>query len=180
MRNSMMRNVAALLALALLVWAVPGALGEDVPVEAARELPLGDSGYSIVVPAGFVLGDMTESDLEEHQVGYYYSEDTALDFDVYVVPNPDGQSLADFTAACATSGVVTECVTDQEINGTPAAYYRTVEEYEEAEYETLTYVIDAGEDFVRIVFWLDGEDAERQADEIIHTLAVCAKADPVE
>ncbi|MBR6890814.1 MAG: hypothetical protein IKN05_07460, partial [Clostridia bacterium] len=119
-------------------------------------------------------------DLEEHQVGYYYSENTPLDFDVYVVPNPDGQSLADFTAACA-SGVVTECVTDDyEINGTPAAYYRMVEEYEEAEYETLTYVMDAGEAFIRIVFWLDGEDAERQADEIIHTLAVSAKVDPVD
>ena len=179
MRNSMTRNVALLLALVLLL-AVPCALGEAVPEEVARELPIGDSGYSIVVPAGSVLGDMTEADLEEHQVGYYYSEETALDFDVYVVPNPDGQSLADFTAACA-SGVVTECVTDDyEINGTPAAYYRMVEEYEEAEYETLTYVMDAGEDFIRIVFWLDGEDAERQADEIIHTLAVCAKVDPVD
>lgn len=180
MRNTMTRNVALLLALALLL-AVPCALGEAVPEEAARELPIGDSGYSIVVPAGFVLGDMTEADLEEHQVGYYYSEETALDFDVYVIPNPDGQSLADFTAACATGGVVTECVTDDyEINGTPAAYYRMVEEYEEAEYETLTYVIDAGEEFVKIVFWLDGEDAEGQADEIIHTLAVSAKVDPVE
>ena len=179
MRNAMMRNAALLLALALLLWAVPCALGEGEPEQAARELPLGDSGYSIVVPAGFVLGDMTESDLAEHQVGYYYSEETALDFDVYVVPNAEGQSLADYIAASA-AGVVTECVTDQEISGIPVAYCRAVEEYEEAEYETLTYVADAGEAFVRIVFWLDGEDAERQANEIIHTLAVCAKVDPVD
>ena len=174
MRHSLKLCVAALLA--LLMAALPCALGEGEAV--ARELPLGDSGYSIVLPAGYVLGDMTEADLAEHQIGYYYSEETPLDFDIYLQPSA-GESLADYIAACA-DGVVTECVTDCEINGTPAAYCRAVAEYEEAEYETLTYVLDAGESFVRIVFWLDGEDAEAQADEIIHTLGVCAKVDPVE
>ena len=70
MRNSMTRNVTLLLALVLLL-VVPCALGEAVPEEVARELPIGDSGYSIVVPAGFVLGDMTDADLlqREHAAG---------------------------------------------------------------------------------------------------------------
>jgi hypothetical protein len=63
-------------------------------------------------------------------------------------------------------------VTDGEINGVPAAWYRTVETYQDAEFNTLTYILDGGDEFVEVCFWLDGENADAEAKAIINTLAV--------
>ena len=65
---------------------------------------------------------------------------------------------------------VTDLVTDGEINGIPAAWYRTVEEYQDVAFNTLTYILDAGNEYVELVFWLDGETADAEADAIIRTL----------
>ena len=73
---------------------------------------------------------------------------------------------------------VSELVTDGEINGVPAAWYRTVEVYQDAEYNTLTYILDGGEEYVEICFWLDGDNADAEADAIIRTLSVSPVAEP--
>ena len=89
--------------------------------------------------------------------------DVVLGYDTlaeYVVEESDGYT------------VVTDLVTDGEINDIPAAWYRTVEEYEEAEYETLTYILDNGNEYIDLVFWLDGDTAEQEAAAIINTLSV--------
>ena len=44
-----------------------------------------------------------------------------------------------------------------EINGVPAAWYRTVEEYQNAAFNTLTYILDGGDEYVEVCFWLDGD-----------------------
>ena len=54
----------------------------------------------------------------------------------------------------------------------PVAWYRTVEAYQDAEFNTLTYILDGGEEYVEICFWLDGENADAEADAIIRTLGV--------
>lgn len=58
-----------------------------------------------------------------------------------------------------------------EINGFAAAYYNAVEESEGTEYNTVTYMIDNGDEFVEIVFWLDGETAEAEVSAILATLS---------
>ena len=157
---------------------------EEVPETdgmATKTLRLGTSAFMITVPAGFTEGEMTQEDIADDQVAYYYSTDTLLDFDVYQF-NKDGypNALADY-AAEEVSGYneVSQLVTDGEINGIPAAWYRTVEVYQDAEFNTLTYILDGGEEYVEIVFWLDGENADAEADAIIRSLSVGAAQDAV-
>ena len=38
------------------------------------------------------------------------------------------------------------------------------------QYETLTYVLDGGDEYVEIVFWLDGDSAQAEADQIMSSL----------
>ena len=61
-------------------------------------------------------------------------------------------------------------MTDGEINGIPAAWYRTVEEYQDVAFNTITYILDGGNEYVEVVFWLDGDTADDEADFIIRTL----------
>ncbi|MBR2798042.1 MAG: hypothetical protein IKE17_09915 [Clostridia bacterium] len=152
------------------------ALPEETAADGAatRTLRLGTSPFTIVVPAGFTEGEMTQEDIEDDQVAYYYSNETLLDFDVYQFskdgyPNDLATYVEEETAGYNS---VSEVVTDGEINGVPAAWYRTVEAYQDAEFNTLTYILDGGEEYVEICFWLDGENADAEADAIIRTLGV--------
>ena len=48
---------------------------------------------------------------------------------------------------------------------------RGIEEiYDGQEYETLTYILDGGDEYVEIVFWLDGDNAQAEADQIMNSL----------
>ena len=157
------------------------ALPEETAAEGAttKTLRLGTSPFTIVVPAGFTEGEMTQEDIEDDQVAYYYSNETPLDFDVYQF-GKDGypNDLATYVQEeSAGYNSVSELVTDGEINGVPAAWYRTVEIYQDAEYNTLTYILDGGEEYVEICFWLDGENADAEADAIIRTLSISPAAE---
>jgi hypothetical protein len=116
---------------------------------------------------------MTQEDVEDDQVAYYYSNDTLLDFDVYQF-SKDGypDALADYVEdEISGYNEVTDLVTDGEINGIPAAWYRTVEEYQDVAFNTITYILDGGNEYVEVVFWLDGDTADDEADFIIRTLS---------
>ena len=104
-------------------------------------------------------------------VAYLHSPDTQLDFDVYQF-SKDGypEVLADYTEQEAGEYNAAEIVTDGNINGIDAAWYRAEETYDGQEYETLTYVLDGGDEYVEIVFWLDGESAQAEADQIMNSL----------
>ena len=137
-----------------------------------QQVRLGDSPFILYVPGDFEAGGLTLEDEEDDQMAYYTSEATALDFDVYQF-GKDGlpESLSEHVAQeAAEYPVITELVTDGEINDVPVGWYRTVEECEEGEYDTITYIMDASDSFVEIVFWLDGFTAEAEADYIIHNL----------
>ena len=165
------RTIVVTLCLALLLAAVPCALGETT--SGMRWLRLGTTPLMVKVDDGFTFGEMTEADILDDQVAYLFSDETALDFDVYQFAK-DGlpAALSDYAAQEASEYAgVTEVVTDDEINGIPVAWYRAVEEYDEAEYDTITYVMDAGDQYVEIVFWLDGEDANAEAEAIMSTLS---------
>ena len=132
---------------------------------------LGTSSYTIEIPESFIEGGLTEEDIEDDMVAYMQSPDTLLDFDVYQFSKEDGaDTIADYTEAEAAEYNALEVVTDGEINGIAAAWYRATETYEGQEYTTLTYVLEDGDDFIEIAFWLDGDTAEQEAQAIINTL----------
>ena len=102
-------------------------------------------------------------------LAYYKSEETLVDFDVYEWSKATGETLA---AAIAEEAEEFEAeAKETTINGFNAAYYNAVEESEGKEYKTVTYMIDNGDEFIEIVFWLDGETAEAEVSAIMATLA---------
>ena len=137
----------------------------------ARVLQLGSSVYTIEIPDSFEEGERTEEDIRDDMVAYLHSPDTLLDFDVYQF-SKEGypEVLADFTEQEAGEYNASEIVTDGNINGIDAAWYRAEETYDGQEYETLTYVLDGGDEYVEIVFWLDGDSAQAEADQIMSSL----------
>ena len=138
-----------------------------------KQVQLGDSPFTLDVPEDFVTGGMTLADEDEDFMDYYCSEATDLDFDVYQF-GKEGlpQTLAEYAQQEALEYAAEDAqVTVDEINGVPAAWYRAVEEDEGVQYDTLTYILDAGDSYVEVVFWLDGVTAEAEADTIIHNLS---------
>ena len=137
-----------------------------------KEIQLGLSPFSLYVPDDFQEGGLTAEDEDGDLMSYYYSDQTLLDFDVYQF-SKEGlpENLPDYVEQEASEyDVINELVKLGDINGEPAGWYRTVEESEDGEYDTLTYILDAGNDYVEVVFWLDGFTAEAEADYIIHNL----------
>ncbi len=137
-----------------------------------KEIPLGDSSFTLTVPDDYRQGEISDEDIADDQVAYWYSDVSLLDFDVYQF-SKEGlpATLAEYAAEeSSVYPAVPELVTDAEINLTPVAWYRAVDECEEGEYDTITYIIDGGDEYLEVVFWLDGPTAEAEADFIIHNL----------
>ena len=148
-----------------------------------KQIQLGTSDFTLTVPADFEQGELTEEDIAYDQVAYWYSEASALDFDVYQF-SKDGlpEALADYVVQEASEYEgVSDLTADGEISGIPAAWYRAVEEYEEGEYDTIIFIFDGGDEYVEVVFWLDGLTAGAEADSIIRSIARAAQTeeDPV-
>ena len=164
----MKRKIIAL-ALCVALMALCAAVAEKAGTKVYR---LGTSVYTVEIPESYTEGELTEEDIADDQVAYMQSPDSLLDFDVYQFGKADYlEKLADYAAAEAKEYNATEVVTDGKINGIDAAWYRATETYEDVEYTTLTYVLEDGDEYVEITFWLDGEDAEQEAQAIIETLS---------
>ena len=140
-------------------------------VAGMKAFRLGTSVYTVMIPDSFVEGERTEEEVRDDMVAYMHSPDTLLDFDVYQFSREGyPATLAAFVEAEAAEYAATEVVTDGNINGIDIAWYRAVETYEGKEYATLTYALEDGGDYVELAFWLDGGDAEAEAQAIIETL----------
>ena len=173
--------IAIALAMVLCCFAACGGnTNTDTTTEAASEeatsaeaaegtvIELGNSGLKIAPEKKYVKGELTEEDTDENQVAYYASEETLVDFDVYEWAKADGEALESAVNAEAAEYEATAEMT--ELNGIAAAFYTATEESDGAEYKTATYMIDNGDEFVEIVFWLDGETAEAEVAAILATL----------
>ena len=133
----------------------------------AKSISLGS--YTIEIPDSFVNGDVTEEEREAGLTAYYKSEATLLDFDVYQLSGKTG-TLAEVAAEDAKIFDGTDITADLEINGVKAASYRSKQESEDSMYDVLSYVFGENGEYIRLVFWLDGENAEAEAKAIINSL----------
>lgn len=159
----MKKVLVALLVLAMMISV--SAFAEEAPMT----LELGTSGLSIEILDSYVEGEMTEEDIADYQVGYYKSDLHALDFDVYQWEIENEQSLED--AAKEEAAKFDAEVSAVEFNGIAMCTYESMETLEEIEYHVVNYVIPAGNYYVEISFWLDGEEAEALKDQFMNTIA---------
>ena len=181
-----MRTIPSLLLSAALFSALSAAAGADtVPADAAEgalapqeaadpgftQLQLGSSNYSVSIPRAFRNGEVTIEEVQANQVAYYFSPDSDMDFDIYQFPRPDAEmSLEAFTKKTA-SDFNGSSVRIRKINGIPVGTYLSREFYDGIEYDVMAALIEDGDDYVEIVFWLDGENAEQEATAILDTLS---------
>lgn len=139
-----------------------------------REVPegviaLGTSSLTVKPEAAFVRGELSREDTNDVQVGYFCSEETALDFDVYHWALADGETLDSFAAAEAAE--FESELNETEINGMKVFFYNAEEENNGVVYNTVSYVVQDGDYLVEVVFWLDGENAAAEAEAIMATLS---------
>ena len=132
------------------------------------ELQLGSSPFYLSVPVGYKSGELSEEDIEQSAVGYYYSESSPLDFDVYQWDR-EGHTLEEYAIGEARL-YEAERVEYRTVNDILLASYLSYEEYEGQMYSVANYLFENGSDLMEISFWLDGEIAVKQADRILSTL----------
>ena len=163
-----MRKIISTIVAVLLIACVASGCSDDKQTAKTQTIELGTSGLTMVIPASYAKGEISAEDTDESQVAYYVSEESKVDFDVYQWAKAEGETLesvaAEEAAEYESAAVATE------FNGVPCMYYEAVEESDGVEYKTVTYIAEDGNDFVEIVFWLDGDDAQEIVNSIINTL----------
>lgn len=138
---------------------------------ALMQLQLGSSNYSVTIPRSYRNGEVTIEEVQANQVAYYYSPSSDMDFDIYQFPNPCPEmTLAQFTEKTAADFNGKSALT-QTINGIEVGTYLSREMYDGIEYDVMAALIKDGGDYIEIVFWLDGENAEQEATDILNTLS---------
>ena len=132
------------------------------------QLQLGSSPFYLSVPVGYRSGVQSAEELEEDQVGYYCSDSSPLDFDVYQWAK-DGDTLEKYVIEEARL-YEAERVDYRTVNDILLAFYYSHEEYDSQMYPVVNYIFENDDDLMALVFWLDGEIAVRPADQILSTL----------
>ena len=144
---------------------VDGVLNSLTVVE--KTIALGTSCLSITVPAGYKPGEDT---MDEYQVAYYCRGTDEADFDIYQWTKDEGATVkSEAEAEAAEFGGA--AVSVGSFNGIDAAWYETTEESDGESYTTLTVILDADSDFVELVFWMDGVNAQAVVDGILNSLS---------
>lgn len=128
--------------------------------EGGTEIVLGTSNLKITTPVSYVQGEITAEDTDENQVAYYTSEETLIDFDVYQWAKVEGETAEAVAAEEAAEFGAEEYFEGISDGGIVFEGYYASEEYEGQTYETLTIIAEAGDDFVELVFWIDGENIQ--------------------
>ena len=137
--------------------------------EGGSVITLGTTAFNITMPCNYVLGEITSADTDDSQVAYYYSDDCPVDFDVYQWTVAEGETLLDvaFAEAAEYEAEVTELL----IGDFTVYAYEAVEESDGNEYATCTVLMQDGDQFVEVVFWMDGENAVEIVSAALMTLA---------
>lgn len=132
----------------------------------AKPTQLGTSDFSIVLTAGYAL---TEDDMDEDQVAYFYKDDNSIDFDVYQWEKGDQYTLeSEANYFAAEYGTVAESVT---VNGINGMKYTSEEEFNGNVYTVVNYMFEDDSYIVELVFWTIGTTEEYTAvEEILGTL----------
>ena len=133
---------------------------------AGKPAQLGTSDFSITIPAGYAL---TDDNLDEDQVAYFYKDENSIDFDVYQWEKGDDYTLeSEANAYAELYGTVAEPV---KINGINGMKYVSAEEFDGESYTVVNYMFEDDVYIVEICFWtIDTAEEYAAVDAIINTL----------
>ena len=141
----------------------------DCVIRYEKTVPIGTTGYYIVVPADYVPGEVTKEEQQDDMIAYYRSDRHAMDFDIYQFAR-NGRTLEEYAAAEAVQYGANGTDT-VEYNGVPLVFYVSHEQHDGVEYRVASFLFTAGDDFGELVFWLDGgEEAAELTEQILSTI----------
>ena len=140
--------------------------GTAIPNEENTQvIKLGTSGLIMVADASYAAGETAD----EGPIATYKSNVYDLSFDIYQWEKAEGETL-NGVAAEEAAGFNVECV-ETEFNDIPAVYYESAEEKEGKEQPFLAVLTENEDSFVKIVFWINGADADGQVEAMVNTIA---------
>lgn len=127
---------------------------------------IGSSEFSIAIPKGYVL---SENELDEDQIGYYYKDDDSIDFDVYQWEKEGVYTLEEEAEYFASEyGTEPEKIT---INGIQGMKYVSSEEFDGYEYTVVNYMFEDDNYIIELSFWtIDTAEEYKAVDDIINTI----------
>lgn len=136
-------------------------------------LRIGASELSLSLPTTFVQGGVTEEEYEQDgYIGCYYSPYGLFDIDVYQFAVADElPTLAGFTEKDAADYNGTEIALDEQINGVALTSYRSVETYDDIDYQCLTYTFEEDGYYYQVCFYWTDADAAADVEAVMETLA---------
>lgn len=134
------------------------------------QLQLGSSGFCMTVPVSYTNGEVSVADLEDDQVGYYYTPDSAMDFDIYQLEKNEEFDTLELFVTDRADTFDGKKMTFRTVNGVPVGYYWSEELYQGIKYSIVSCFIEDVDSYIKLVFWLDGEVAIKQTARIIQTL----------
>ena len=132
--------------------------GAGADVVAFRTVALGTTPYTVRIPEAFIAGELTE----EGQVACWHSGISDLELDVYQL-SKTGEDYA--AAEAAAAGAAAEA---SEENGIPTFQFHS------ADRKTLTVLVDAGADYLKLVFRNLEENSNFEAHSTLNTLEKAA------
>lgn len=135
---------------------------ENEPGSGFMQLQLGASSYCMTVPVSYTNGNVSVADLENDQVGYYYTPDSAMDFDIYQLSKNEEFPTLELFVSDRSETFDGEKLTFKKVNGVPLGYYWSEESYQGVVYPIISCVIEDVDCYVELVFWLDGKNAEKE------------------
>lgn len=132
------------------------------PEEEIHPLQLPGTNLVIDVHNSYFQEEIQEEERRVFQVASYASAEYLVDFDLYLIPKTEAESLADLTRALVASsrdGRDDTHVTE----GIEAYTYLSEIAFDGLVYDTLTLVTEDEDAYVRVVFWLEGDQEETMA-----------------
>jgi hypothetical protein len=132
------------------------------PLEETHPLQLPGTGLIIDVHDSYFEEEIQEEERRVFQVASFGSADYYVDFDVYLIPKTEAASLADLALTLvegSRDGREDTHVTDG------VEYYTYLSEiaFDGLVYDTITLVTEEADAYVRVVFWLEGDEEEAMA-----------------
>ena len=141
----------------------------DCVIRYEKTVPIGSTGYHVVVPADFVPGRLTDEEQQNNMVACYRSDGHLLHFDISQFAS-QGQTLVAYAAAEAEKFGANGTDT-VEYNGVPMVFYLTDQEHDGVKYRLASFLFAAGNDFGKLIFSLDGsEEAAELTEQILSSI----------
>ena len=148
----------------LLVLRSPGCV-----IRYEKTIPIGSTGYHVVVPADCVPGKLTDEERQNNRIACYRSDSRPLHFDICQFAS-QGRTLEEYASAEAQKfgayGIDTVVY-----NGVPLVFYLTDQEHDGAKHRLASFLFAAGDDFGKLIFSLDGsEEAAELTEQILSSI----------